>query len=238
MYTDRNDTTGQRIRDLVLYFLCYGLCLLLTFVASLSAAGHTHAETTTTDLVARIQQKYASIQSLRAEFVQESRSLAASLSTTAHGKLYFRKPRAMRWQYKEPRQWFLVLEDKAWHYVPADMTVYERLIRSPEVLNLFSGLDRVRETFRITRLPDTPDSPMRNRLELLPLEAEFPVRKVKLWVDPTSYLVVRIQTEDPLGNLNEISFDNIELNPALESNLFRLQIPDGARVDREDTSPP
>ena len=214
--------------------LAYVVSLLLT---TLSTAWLAHGEEAAADLVARIQQEYDRIQSLRAEFVQETKSETASLGTSARGTLYFLKPRAMRWEYEEPRQWFLVLEDRTWHYVPEDMTIYEQAISTPEVFNLFSGLDRVAQTFSISQLPDEPGSLKQHRLELLPRKPEFPVSRVRLWIDPESYLVVRVQTEDPLGNVNQITLDQIQVNPPLDPSLFRLEVPEGVTVERQEASP-
>jgi outer membrane lipoprotein-sorting protein len=200
------------------------------------------AAESTADLVARIQQHYDQIQSLRADFTQETRSSAASLGTSGSGKLYFLKPQALRWDYKEPKQKFVINEEQAWLYVPEEKTIYlyevKRLLGSPLVLNFFSGLGRLGETFRITQLPAEPGPPMLYRLELLPREAEPSVSRVIFWVDATSYLVVQIQTEDPLGGVNQISLHNIEVGIPLDRSSFTLEIPAGVRVERQQVSPP
>jgi outer membrane lipoprotein-sorting protein len=187
---------------------------------------------TSADLVAKIQERYHDTQTLRADFVQESRSQAVGLTTSAKGTLYLRRPKAMRWEYEEPKQWFLVLDNKTWHYSPEDMTIYEQDIRLPEIFNLFSGLDQAKEAFNITRLPDTIGSPAHHRLQLLPRNPNFPVTRVELWIDPQSYLVVGVQTEDSLGNINEISLNHIQLDSILDPSLFQLRVPEGVKLER------
>lgn len=198
-------------------------------------------EEPTGDLVAKIQRHYDQIQSLRADFTQETRSRAASLGTSGSGKFYFLKPQAMRWDYEEPKQRFVINEEQAWLYVPEEKTIFlyevERLLSSPLVLNFFSGLGRLRETFRITQLPAESGPPMLYRLELLPREEEPSVSRVILWVDATSYLVVRIETEDPLGGVNQISLRNIQVGIPLDRSWFALQIPEGFRVERQQAAP-
>ena len=55
------------------------------------------------DLVARIQERYDGVRSLRADFLQETSSRATALGTVAHGNVYYLKPRAMRWDRFVPK---------------------------------------------------------------------------------------------------------------------------------------
>ena len=112
------------------------------------------------------------------------------------------------------------------------------MISSPIVLSLFSGLGQLDESFLITKLPADPGQPGRYGLELLPREEQSSVSRIAIWVDATSYHIVRIQTEDPLGNVNDISFTNIQVNIPLDLSLFALQVPEGVRLERQQVKPP
>ena len=218
--------------------LRFALCAIIAFlVLSIQA----HAQQTTSELVAKIQRQYDQTRSIRADFSQETRSRAASLGTIAKGKLYFLKPRAIRWDYSEPKQQFVINEKKAWLYVPDEKTIYlyevDQIINSPIVLSFFSGLGKLAETFDISQLPPEPGPPIRFRLELLPRDSESPVARVSLWISAESYRLVRIQTEDPLGNINEITFTNVQVNPSLEPSWFSLNVPQGVRLERQEAMP-
>jgi outer membrane lipoprotein-sorting protein len=91
--------------------------------------------------------------------------------------------------------------------------------------------------FSISQLPTDPGPPALYRLELLPHESESPVSRVTLWVSTESYYVIRIQTEDPLGNINEVSFSNIQVDRPLEPSWFALEVPNGVRVEKQEASP-
>jgi len=217
------------------YALCaFVVFLTFVFVPPLSAEP-------TNELIAKIQQEYDQTRSLEADFIQKTRSKAASMGTSARGRLFFLKPRAIRWDYEQPRQQFVINEDEAWLYVPEEKTIYlydaAQIINSPVVLSFFSGLGQLGEMFSITQLPSESGPPPRYRLLLLPREAESPVSQITLWVDPRSYQVVGIQTEDPLGNINEITFSNIQLNPPLDPSWFALKVPEGVRVERQEAVP-
>ncbi len=211
------------------------------FFCPLASSLKAQSEPTSAALVAKVQDHYDRTQSFAADFVQETRSRTASLGTTATGKLYFLKPRNIRWDYAEPLQQFVVNDEKAWLYVPDEKTIYiydlEQIIRSPIVLSFFSGLGKLSETFAISQLPTDPGPPARYRLELLPREPESMVSRVNLWVSAESHYVVRVQTEDPLGNINEVSFTNIQVNVPLEPSWFAFEVPKGVRVERQEASP-
>ena len=218
--------------------LLSALCVLVVFLAS---SVQSQPADPTSDLVAKVQQHYDQTQSLIADFVQKTRSRAASLGTSARGKLYFLKPRAIRWDYDEPKQQFVISKDKAWLYVPDENTVYlydaEQIINSPVVLSIFSGLGQLSEMFKITQLPPEPGPPVHYRLELLPLEPNVPVTRVTLWIDAELYHLVRIQTEDTLGNVNEITFTGIKINPMLKTSRFDMNVPLGVTVQRQEAMP-
>jgi outer membrane lipoprotein-sorting protein len=114
----------------------------------------------------------------------------------------------------------------------------DQIINSPVVLTFFSGLGQLREVFSITQLPSKPGPPAHYRLELLPQESDSPVSRVILWIAQESYHVVQVQTEDPLGNINEITLNNIQVNAELDPSLFALKVPDGVTLERKEFTPP
>ncbi|UCG21626.1 MAG: outer membrane lipoprotein carrier protein LolA [Deltaproteobacteria bacterium] len=219
--------------------LIIALCAFVAFLAFVDFPAHSAGPPS--DLIAEVQKKYDQTHSLSADFLQKTRSRAASMGTSARGRLFFLKPRAIRWDYAQPRQQFVINEDKAWLYVPEEKTIYlydaEQIINSPVVLSFFSGLGQLGEMFSITQLPPESGPPPRHRLLLLPREAESPVSQIILWIDPHSHHVVGIQTEDPLGNINEITFTNIQVNAPLEPSWFALKVPEGVRLERQEGLP-
>jgi outer membrane lipoprotein carrier protein len=234
-----NHLTNRLFDQLTFCAMRYALWAFVAFVAFPTFA--VHSAGSSSELIEKIQKKYEETRSLKADFTQKTRSKAASMGTSARGRLFFLKPRAIRWDYEQPRQQFVINEDKAWLYVPEEKTIYlydaDQIINSPVVLSFFSGLGQLGEMFSITQLPSEPGPPPRYRLLLLPREADSPVSQITLWVDPRSYQVVGIQTEDPLGNINEITFSNIQVNPPLDPSWFALEVPEGVRLERQEAIP-
>ena len=238
-FKDCNHLTMRLSDQPAFYAMRYALGSFVAFLAFLAITAHSAGSSS--ELIARIQKRYDQIHSWSADFLQQTRSQAASMGTSARGKLFFLKPRAIRWDYEQPRQQFVINEDKAWLYVPEEKTIYlydaDQIINSPVVLSFFSGLGKLGEMFSISQLPTESGPPPRLRLQLLPREAESPVSQISLWIDPHSYQVVGIQTEDPLGNINKITFSNIQLNPPLQPSWFALEVPEGVRLERQETVP-
>jgi outer membrane lipoprotein carrier protein len=238
-FEGRNPLTNRLSDQPAFYVIRYALGAFVVFFAFLAITAH--SAVSTSELIARIQKRYDQTHSWSADFLQQTRSQAASMGTTARGKLFFLKPRAIRWDYEQPRQQFVINGDKAWLYVPEEKTIYlynaDQIINSPLVLSFFSGLGKLGEMFSISQLPTESGPPPRLRLQLLPREAESPVSQIFLWIDPRSYQVVGIQTEDPLGNINKITFSNIQLNPPLQPSWFALEVPEGVRLERQQTVP-
>ena len=220
-------------------------CALCAFAAFLAfvvfVAIEAHSAGPPFELIANIQKEYDQTHSLSADFLQKTRSQATSMGASATGRVFFLKPSAIRWDYEQPRQQFVINGNKAWLYVPEEKTMYlynaDQIINSPVVLSFFSGLGKLGELFSISQLPTESGPPPRYRLLLLPREAESPVSQIILWIDPRSYQVVGIQTEDPLGNINEITFSNIQLNPSLPPSWFALEVPEGVRLERQKAVP-
>ena len=89
----------------------YGLCACVAFLAFFAITAHSAGPSS--ELIAKIQKKYDQTHSLSADFLQKTRSQAASMGTSARGRLFFLKPRAIRWDYEQPKQQFVINEDKA-----------------------------------------------------------------------------------------------------------------------------
>ena len=89
----------------------YALCVFFALVASFALA--TPSAGSSSELIEKIQKKYEETRSLEADFTQKTRSKAASMGTLARGRLFFLKPRAIRWDYEQPRQQFVINQNES-----------------------------------------------------------------------------------------------------------------------------
>lgn len=73
--------------------------------------------------VVRLEARYHSSRTLQATFLQRYMENGRQVRAEA-GKVYFRRPGKMRWEYDSPEPDLFVVDGKmAWFYVPADRTV-------------------------------------------------------------------------------------------------------------------
>lgn len=85
-----------------------GLALVVLALATPSRA----APPTPDELLARAERASAEMQTLAGEFTQRNRLKLFKQELTSHGKLSFRRPRQIRWEYTKPDPSVLVLDDK------------------------------------------------------------------------------------------------------------------------------
>lgn len=91
------------------------LALALLSAASLTSPAHAaEADARVTTLLDRLEKASAQVQSLTGEFTQKSRLKLFKQELGSSGRLYFQRPRRIRWEYTAPDPSTLVLDgDKA-----------------------------------------------------------------------------------------------------------------------------
>src|SRR5678815_5724705 len=100
----------------VVTFLFYS-----SFIVQYSAFAAQTASVQT--VVKKLQARYDSTTGFRADFTQEVESATLGQKVEARGKVFFKKPGRMRWEFVEPEQ-LLVSDGKFfWLYQPQDKQV-------------------------------------------------------------------------------------------------------------------
>lgn len=67
-------------------------------------------------------------------------------------------------------------------------------------------------------------------LNLIPKDKDAFVKSMRIWVDPTLWLTVKIEQRDINDNMNTYWVRNIQENIKLEADFFHFKIPEGAEV--------
>ena len=184
-----------------------------------------------TEILKKTEAYYQKTQALSADFRQVTSSAAggALSKTEASGRLYYQKPRQMRWEYLAPEsQLFVANQQLAWLYVPSEKQISlfdsKTLFASPLAQTFFDGIVEVKKHFDVTL-----DSKQSNKstavLKLKPREQDPTIRELLLWIDMTTYHISSIESHDVLGNTNRIYLDAQSAIPSLDGKLFQLEIP-------------
>ena len=213
---------------------------MLVFLAVLALPAIASAPPQSQSLAARLEQKLRGLKSLQTDFDQYYYSGTVSKPLHEKGRLYFRKPDLMRWEYTEPEPKVFLYKDEVFsQYYPED----SQLIRSAlgktqyesEVLTLLSGQKHLEEDYKVEPDPAPPEAGSAGRLKLIP-KAESEYTAITLDVDGRTGLVRKAVFEDAAGNRTEFIFNKIKANPKLKASVFVLEVPPDTEVI-EDEAP-
>lgn len=221
------------MKDQKMYDLA--LCLVFLLMTLLPASATAQQPASMGNLVRQTEEYYQGVRSFSARFHQITTSaVSATMKTEAGGTLYYQKPRQMRWDYDTPEeQLFVANQQLAWLHVPEDrqLSLFNAadLFSSPLAQTFFDGFVELRKNFDFT-LESQLSGPDSAVLRLLPKTDDPTIRHLFLWIDLSSYRIYKIETHDAMGNINQISLENQQMNVALESRLFELEIPPSTMV--------
>jgi outer membrane lipoprotein-sorting protein len=197
----------------------------------LAVAGTAHADgTQLDDVLHKIDGAKASIDTLAGEFTQKNRVKLFKQELSAQGRLYFQRPRQIRWEYTTPDPSTLVLDgSRATLKTPGaapqvfdldkDATmraIFEQLLTwlGPGSLNqargdwdLAAGGTATAPTLVLTPKADRPVARAFTRVELR--------------IDGKSGLLRAIALVEKNGDQKEITFTKLHKNVALPADAFR-----------------
>jgi outer membrane lipoprotein carrier protein len=183
-------------------------------------------------LMERMQKRYETLGSLKANFTQTYESSRFSDQMVEKGIVYLRKGGLMRWEYNDPEDkifvsdgvfyYYYVPEDKQVIKVPADQKTDQR---SPTLFLAGRG-DFLRD-FRAEWADPRKGS---NQVKLTPIKPQPDFRYLLVDVDPAKGLILRLQVVDAFENRTDYRFQNIEENPRLPEQYFAFKAPPGTDV--------
>lgn len=188
------------------------------------------------DILKKTEARYQQIQAFTATFRQATTSSAAGTLTPgeASGRLYYSKPRQMRWEYEKPEpQVFTANNHYAWLYAPSENQVAlfdaNKLFASPLAQTFFNGAIGLKNHFEIT-LDSAQSTRSSAVLKLIPKQEDPNIKILFLWIDLQNYRITRIDSQDILGNTNKIILESLSQVPSLDQKLFHLEVPEAAAV--------
>jgi len=183
-------------------------------------------------LVDRMQAFYEKVQDFTATFKQDYTYKIARRTQTSTGKVTFKKPGMMRWEYEKPApKTFVLAGNRAYTHDPQAMLLtkaaFDQSQLSASVTFLF-GTGKLEKEFSIARVDCSKCSG--TLLEMTPLKPDPRFKKVRLEVDPKTAQVVRSIVFDPDGSENAITFSNLKTNVGVSKDVFVLNAPEGTQV--------
>lgn len=187
-------------------------------------------------LVDRMQAFYERTSDFTTSFRQEYAYKAFKRTQTSTGKIAFKKPALMRWDYEKPSPRSIVLSgDKVYLYEPGDGSTPPTLTKgafdsgqlSASVTFLW-GKGKLADEFSIARI--ACDKCKGVLLELTPLAPDPRFKKVRFEVDPRTAMVTRSVVFDQAGNENAVTFLDVKTNVGLGHDHFTLSPPENTVI--------
>jgi outer membrane lipoprotein carrier protein len=212
------------------------LLVLLLFLCSAGPVSSAGPPRMLGEILGKTEAIYQSIHAFTAIFHQKTTSAAAGTlsAAEAQGRLYYAKPRQMRWEYDKPEeQVFVANKQFAWLYVRAEnqITMFDadKLFASPLARTFFEGALGLKNHFDVTLDPIESTQNLAV-LKLVPKQEDPSVKLLYLRIDLRNYRISRIQSQDIVGNSNEIAIDSFTPHSSLDPALFHLEVPPLAKV--------
>ncbi|WP_320169765.1 outer membrane lipoprotein chaperone LolA [Maridesulfovibrio sp.] len=185
------------------------------------------------ELTAEIQKTYDSIKTFEADFTQTLTNAASKEQEVRTGKITFKQPSLLRWDSITPEKELLIVgESVVWDYFPEDQLALKyrtkQLFNSKTMLKFISGQARLEEDFAVENQGD--DNGL-IKLKLIPLEPETGLVLAYVWVDPAKKMLTKVLVVDFYGNGNEVSMNNIKIDPEVSDDQFVFSPPKGVEVE-------
>jgi len=215
--------------------------ILLTTLALLACLWplQASAEVTPGAVITKVQGLYDKAGGFQARFLQDSRLKTAGASDSAAGWMYFMKPCRMRWQYETPpaQKKEIVSDGRlVWMYMPADgvVMVYklDKVLRSDLVMRFFSGIGLVQKDFNISWQRPPVDG-ANYVIDLFPKTSQPELKRLTLTINPTTYLVEKLDFTNALGEESRFTFTQVKLGVPMGPTFFTFTPPPGVQVIRE-----
>lgn len=185
------------------------------------------------EILSKLQERYESITTLQAEFNQEVSSRGMGRPEIASGKVWFKKPGKMRWEYSSPAGDLIVGDgNTVWVYQPDLNQAIEREVNaaaSRMATDFLSGVGDLEKEFE-ARLADSKSDAW--RLVLTPRKESPNIKSLSIEVDKKSLLIKRTAVTDHFGTETRVEFREASVNPPVPDALFSFTPPQGARVVR------
>lgn len=217
--------------------------LLLTSDFSLAST-----DVTLSEVIEKIQSVYETTRDLQADFHQVTRFEGFEVVVASSGRLYIKKPGRLRWDYVEPNQNEVVVnQDRIYLFTPELKQViispFALLSDSQMPLHFLMGVGRLDQDFEIKWAAPpsasggadkdpagTATGQERLILTLLPKDSKAGLDKIQMEVNPKRYFITQLDLFESNGNTSSFTFSRIETNVGLKDKLFIFTAPKGVEI--------
>jgi outer membrane lipoprotein carrier protein len=182
-------------------------------------------------IVEALQKNYDATTDFIADFRQETEVKTLNRSLKAWGKVSFKRPAKMFWQYQEPKGQFVLADGKYLYFYQPEQnqiikTPLKSAFRTDIPLSFLLGIGNLKKDFNPTLKASEPTEYV---LRLEPKgETAAGVGEILLGVSKGSADIQWVSVRDASNNLTTIRLSEMRKGVGVKDTLFTLKIPNGA----------
>jgi outer membrane lipoprotein carrier protein len=185
-------------------------------------------------LVEKVQAFYEKTDDFEASFTQAYSYKAFKRTQRSSGKVAFKKPALMKWEYLEPApKTFVLSGEKMYAHDPEAKTLTRGELGANQLsasVTFLWGRGRLADEFKIALIGCPSCAANRAMLELVPKNPDPRYKLLRLEVDTQSGQVMVSTVIDPDGSANRVAFDALKRNVGLSQESFKLSPPAGTQI--------
>jgi outer membrane lipoprotein carrier protein len=190
---------------------------------------------TAEEVALKLENTLRSYQTFQADFEQFYYSSTITTPLHEKGKIYFKKPTLMRWEYKEPEEKiFLIKDDMFWDYNKEEALLTKYNLsdeeHNVEVISLLSGQVGLLDTYVVEFSPFPTDKKNVKQIKLTPKDEEYADAFLLLEIDEKTWQIHKMISFDWAGNKTEIHFSKFKRNTSLSDRTFELRVPPDTEI--------
>lgn len=210
------------------------LALLMSFAPTMAGPPLSADPVTVPELVAAVESTYASVNSLKADFVQVSRSASMGQETRQRGQVTLKRPRKMRWDFNQPDASSFVTDGATmWVYSSASNQVIVSPVSAGAggMTQLLDDLNQLDELFNVTIVDGAGNAAKGTYvLDLVPKTPSSNFKKLRLTLTKKKYMPEAVLLTDTFDNQVELTFSQVRVNQDIPDAEFNFKAPKGATV--------
>lgn len=210
----------------------YVLLFLTVTATGFCQSSESDDSMTKDEVITKLESRYGGAD-IKAEFVQESALEAMDITDTATGRVWFKHPGMMRWEYEAPDAHAIITDGKTlWIHHPSDNQVIVgdalTYFGNGKGASFLSNIKLIKKEFTVEKV--SPRESGHYTLKLIPRKKELDISKIFLNIDRETFIVNSVLTRNAYGDETLIDFKNIEFKDTIKDSKFQFEIPSGADV--------
>jgi outer membrane lipoprotein carrier protein len=187
-------------------------------------------------ILERASARYQGLSALQADFTMTYENPLLRSRSTGEGVLYQKRPDRLLLRFSEPAG-DVILSDGRYFWVYYPSIDAAQVLRSEASAGSTSGVDLQAQFLgdparRFAATLDGEETVAGRRawqLTLKPRE-RLGYQQLRVWLDQRDYLARRFEITEDNGSTRRFELRNLRLDPTFADNLFRFDVPAGARV--------